>query len=193
MTPPPPGVGFGVGGALLLGEGDGVELELRVATGPERCCAAASSMTDRCAGCLAFAPERAAKGAVPPAPAPADFPGCVAVLLVQGFAAGAPCTPVSHMLTAPNDTIESPVNRPIAGVSASRPVIDSLFATIGGFCGLPVRSLTRENIPSYPNPTPGCDSVCQPRILPGIGRKYTIQFTGNSRLLTRDTACRRRW
>jgi len=53
-------------------------------------------------------------------------------LLVHGFAAGAPCTPVSHMLTAPNDTIESPVNRPIAGVKASRPVIDSLFATIGG-------------------------------------------------------------
>jgi hypothetical protein len=40
---------------------------------------------------------------------------------------GEPCTPVRYTLTAPNDTIESPVNRPIAGVKASRLLIDSLL------------------------------------------------------------------
>jgi hypothetical protein len=35
--------------------------------------------------------------------------------------------PVRYMLTAPNDTIESPVNRPKAGVKASRLFIDSLL------------------------------------------------------------------
>ena len=62
---------------------------------------------------------------------------CVLVLLMEhAFVAwaGEPCTPVSHMLTAPNETTESPVNRPIAGVKASRLVIDSLLPPLRESC-----------------------------------------------------------
>lgn len=62
---------------------------------------------------------------------------CVSVLLVEhAFVvwAGEPCTPVSHMLTAPNETTESPVNRPIAGVKASRLLIDSLLPPLRESC-----------------------------------------------------------
>ena len=62
---------------------------------------------------------------------------CVLVLLVEhAFVAwaGEPCTPVSHMLTAPNETTESPVNRPIAGVKASRLLIDSLLPPLRESC-----------------------------------------------------------
>jgi len=65
---------------------------------------------------------------------------CVLVFLVElvehGFVAwaGVPCTPVSHMLTAPNETTESPVNRPIAGVRASRLLIDSLLSPLRESC-----------------------------------------------------------
>jgi hypothetical protein len=64
----------------------------------------------------------------------AAVPYAAVDLAEHGFltVAGEPCTPVSHILTAPNDTIESPVNRPITGVKASRLVIDSLFTTIAG-------------------------------------------------------------
>jgi hypothetical protein len=55
---PPPGVGSGVTGGLVLGAGDGVELEFRVAAGPEARCAAASKRMGRCAGCLACVPVR---------------------------------------------------------------------------------------------------------------------------------------
>ena len=49
-------------------------------------------------------------------------------LVEHGFVACAvrPCTPLSHMLTAPNDTTEA-VATPIAGVKTSRLVIDSLL------------------------------------------------------------------
>jgi len=74
-----------------------------------------------------------------------------------------PCTPVRNMLTAPNDTIESPVNRPTAGVRASRVVIDSLLppsreSRCRRGC-LP----TRGSIPSYLNSTPG------PALKPALG------------------------
>jgi hypothetical protein len=58
------------------------------------------------------------------------------LLLEHAFLAlaGEPCTPVSHMLTAPNETTESPVNRPIAGVKASRLFIDSLLPPLRESC-----------------------------------------------------------
>jgi hypothetical protein len=66
---------------------------------------------------------------------------CVLVFLLVVLAehafvawAGVPCTPVSHMLTALNETTESPVNRPIAGVRASRLVIDSLLSPLRESC-----------------------------------------------------------
>jgi hypothetical protein len=72
---------------------------------------------------------------------------CVLGLLAEhAFAAwaGEPCTPVSHMLTAPNETTESPVNRPIAGVKASRLLIDSLLPPLRESCAYVVNAYQLE-------------------------------------------------
>jgi hypothetical protein len=71
-----------------------------------------------------------------------------AAVVVHGFVAcdGLPCTPVSHMLTAPNDTI-APVNRPIAGVKASRVLIDVFLPPSSGALAVVIAYQTHENIP----------------------------------------------
>src|SRR5690348_9619410 len=80
------------------------------------------------------------EGTVPALPEPIRTAAVAAgPALVQGLVAldGLPCTPVSSMLTAPNDTIDSPVNRPIAGLKANRALMKLLLPPslgVGGRC-----------------------------------------------------------
>jgi hypothetical protein len=141
-TLPPPGVGSGTGGVAaddgpvpVLGFGG--DDEEAAAEAPSVCFADPPAWMVRAAASRRTGSFAAVCAAV--ACAAVRTSAFLTELAEHAFVfvawVGEPCTPVSHMLTAPNDTAEA-VARPITGVKASRLVIDSLLPPSRESCGV---------------------------------------------------------